>query len=230
MPTTAVSSVSDSYGFLIKTSISPNSPTQVYHVLGSTVASYVNAKTQTGPISNDAISTAVGSKVLTCKGGITASGGGDINNFSRVYNAVWNDYADFIPLKNFEGEPGRCYYLNDDGMIIPTDMYCARGTLGIHSDTFGYCPGGLNPESKTPLNKQGLILAVAGFVLAYVDKEYPPGTPLCSGKDGNLTKMKTRDRILHPERLVGTFFRTESRKKIYNGKVTVNGRSWVRVK
>lgn len=229
MPTTAVSSVSDSYGFLIKTSIS-TAPTQVYHVLGSNVASYINAKTQTGPISNDAISTTVGSKVLTCKGGITASGGGDINNFSRVYNAVWNDYADFIPLENFEGDPGKCYYMNEEGMIIPTDMYCAKGTLGIHSDTFGYCPGGLDPDSETPLNEQGLILAVAGFVLAYVDKEYPTGTPLCSSKEGALTKMKAKDRMLHPERLVGTFFRTEAREKIYNDKVTVNGRCWVKLK
>ena len=73
-----------------------------------------------------------------------------------------------------------------------------------------------------------LNCAVAGFVLAHVDKAYPSGTPLTTGKDGVLTKMKKKDLILHPDRLVANFWKLEVGEK-WNG-VEVNNRCWVKVR
>lgn len=224
MATSAVSSVTGSTCFLAKDSSS--SGLQVKHATADTLATYVMTKTLTGGINNTAISTS--GTAVTFKGGVTGPSGGNIQGFGRVYNAVWNDYADFIKIDGFTGIPGKCYVISSDGLIRMSDRYAERGTLGIHSDTFGYCPGGLNPDKD--LNSQGLVLGVAGFVLAYVDRDYTPGTPLCAGPDGTLTRMRPRTLKHHPERLVGTYFRREPQKTLYDGRTIVNGRVWVKVK
>lgn len=197
----------------------------VGHATASALGAYVNTLTQTGDIDNPAISTSGTS--TTIKGGL-AGKGANISGFGKVFNAVWNDYADFIPLKNFKGETGRCYVVREDGTIEKSSKYCQKGTLGVHSDTFAYCPGGLNPEKD--LNSQGLILGVAGFVLAYTDKVYKSGTPLCAGEDGCLVKMSKKDQLLHPERLVGIFLKEETSKTVYGGQVLVLGRHWVKLR
>lgn len=221
MSTSAISSISGTQVILMKDSSAQGA---VKCSTVSTMSSYINSQTHTGAINNSAIQTS--GTATTVKGGLTGTSGGNVSGFGRVYNAVWNDYADFIKVENFHGVPGKCYYVSKNGEITTTDRYCQKGTLGIHSDTFGYCPGGLNPERDH--NSQGLVLGVAGFVLAYVDNDYATGTPLCSGANGYLTKMKIKDRILHPERLVGVYFRPE-KEKTYNG-VLVKDRAWIKIK
>lgn len=192
----------------------------------SELATFINGKTQTGAINNASMTTD-SSGMTTLKGGLKGVAGANIEGFGRVYNAVWNDYADFIKINNFTGVPGRCYYVDSKGKIQQTQKRCQKGTLGIHSDTFGYCPGGLRPD--LPLDSQGLILGVAGLVLAYTKKVYKPGTPLCSGKGGQLVKMKLRDRLFHPERMVGIFLREET-SRLVMGKIEVKGRHWIKIK
>lgn len=139
----------------------------------------------------------------------------------KVYNAVWNDIADFIPYKDDELEYGKCYYRDKNGNIYKTNSYKQKGLLGIASDTYGFGVGGAKKEGKIPI-------AISGFVLAYVDREYVPGTPLTSTKKGYLTKMDRKDLMRYPERIVATFDRPEE-KENFNG-VQVNGRHWVKVK
>ena len=70
--------------------------------------------------------------------------------------------------------------------------------------------------------------AVAGFVLAYVDKLYPEGTPLTWGNDGVLTKCSLLKRVLHPERVIATFYREEREEKWHD--LPVSERHWVKVR
>ena len=98
--------------------------------------------------------------------------------------------------------------------------------MGIHSDTAGMVLG-TKDKGTVCIN-----LAVAGVVLAYVDKEYECGTALVATKEGKLTKANRRTRLFHPERIVATFYKTEIQDFWGSSthKVAVNGRSWVKVR
>lgn len=152
-----------------------------------------------------------------CSGGILAS---------KVYNAVWNDLADSIEVpSDTELEHGYCYkYKNRK--VYKTDEYADSNVLGIHSDTAGMVLG-IKPSHIKCIN-----LAVAGIVLAYVDNEYECGTPLVATKEGKLTKANKMTRVLHPERIVATYFRKENNDfwGPSSNKIAVNGRSWVKIK
>ena len=144
---------------------------------------------------------------------------------AKVYNAVWNDLADCIPV-NDEAiiEPGYCYCF-DGNKYYKSSKYLDEGIIGIQSDTYGMHMG------HKPGIKQ-MDVAVAGFVLAYVDKEYSVGTPLTCGENGVLTEIRKQDKIEYPERIVATYWKNETHE--YWGsetnKVAVNGRKWVKVK
>ena len=81
-------------------------------------------------------------------------------------------------------------------------------------------------------DKEKFNVAVAGFVLAYVDKEYEVGTPLTCTADGCLTEIKLEDKIKYPERVVATYWKNEPNEEWgpEGKKVKVNGRRWVKVK
>ena len=119
----------------------------------------------------------------------------------RVWNAVWNDYADFQKL-NDKLVYGKAYYDTIEGARICTQR-CQMAVMGIASDTFGHAVGsGANYGSELPI-------AVAGWVLAYVDKEYPCGTPLTNDENGNLTEMTLEEKMKYPERLIATYKKKE---------------------
>ena len=138
-----------------------------------------------------------------------------------VYGAIWNDIADAVEIEgNTQAIPGRCYVLGRKGHSL-SRRYAEKGTIGIHSDTFGFLLGKKDRASE-------LNIAVGGFVLAYTDKAYSPGTPLTSSRDGRLTRMGIVARLLHPERLVGTFYRKETADFWYG--IPVKGRHWIKVR
>lgn len=142
----------------------------------------------------------------------------------RVWGAVWNDYADFQLLCD-QLIPGKCYYDTKDGAKICSER-CQMSVIGIASDTFGQAVGcGANPEREVPI-------AVAGWVLAYVDQEYECGTPLTNDQFGNLTAMTKQEKMEYPERIVGIYKRKEMDQfwGPENAKITVNGRHWVKIK
>jgi len=162
-------------------------------------------------------------------GAITVTSGGIVSasgiKGSKVYNAVWNDLADSIPVNpDCVLIPGRCYCYKNGNYEL-SSKYLDSGILGIHSDTYGILMGG----GKAP---KELYVAVAGFVLAYVDKEYEPGTPLTCDEEGFLTEIKLEDKIKYPERIVATFWKKElSDFWGAEGKeVFVNRRMWVKVR
>ena len=144
---------------------------------------------------------------------------------NKVYNAVWNDIADFIDIDpETEIEYGKVYAIDSNENISISSVYCQEGTIGIATDTYGFGLGGGSREIEV---KNKLPICIGGFVLAFVDAVYLPGTPLTSGPCGQLTRMEDDEKGEFPERLVGIFFKRE-KGNIWNG-VPVNGRHWIKV-
>lgn len=147
-----------------------------------------------------------------------------------AYNAVWNDIADCIEVpEDTELEYGRAY-CTDGEKFYKSTKYLDDGYIGIHSDTAGMFMGNKDTPNQ-------LRVASAGFVLAYVDKKYPCGTPLTVTENGYLTKLKDEDIERYPYKLVGTFWKDEPLEwwgfdlaLNDNLLVEVKGRKWIKVK
>ena len=136
-----------------------------------------------------------------------------------VHNAVWNDLADCIEVpEDTDLEFGYCYSWNGDR--VERTSRKSKNCIGIHSNTAGLFMG--EKPTKT------IQTAVAGFALAYVDKIYPEGTPLTWSDNGKLTKCTVLKRVLHPERVIATFYK-EEKQESWHG-VKVNNRHWVKVR
>ena len=136
-----------------------------------------------------------------------------------VHNAVWNDLADCIEVpEDTDLEFGYCYSWN--GNKVEKTSRKSKNCIGIHSNTAGLFMG------EKPVRT--IQAAVAGFALAYVDKIYPEGTPLTWSDDGKLTKCNILKRVLHPERVIATFYK-EEKQESWHG-VKVNNRHWVKVR
>jgi len=160
--------------------------------------------------------------IMVPNGGIVVSSG---IKGSKVYGAVWNDLVDLIPVNSTcKLEYGKCYCF-DGEKYYESRKYLDDGIIGIHSDTAGFEMG-----HKTGIKE--MKCSVAGYVLAYVDKVYPVGTPLTCTENGYLTEIKKEDKINNPEKIVATFWKDEE-SEIWGSKdkeVSVNGRKWVKVK
>lgn len=138
---------------------------------------------------------------------------------SAVHNAVWNDLADCIEVpEDTNLEFGYCYSWNGDK--VEKSSRKSKNCIGIHSNTAGLFMG------EKPVKT--IQAAVAGFVLAHMDKAYPEGTPLTWGDGGELVKCGVVERILHPERVIATFYKKET-QETWHG-VKVHDRHWVKVR
>lgn len=135
---------------------------------------------------------------------------------NRVFNAVWNDLAEYRPVKTgVEKTPGKVYVMTDTGLELSSKKG-QLGTVGIYSDTFGYALG--SGDNTIPIG-------ISGWVLAYVDQKYPIGTALVSGANGTLTKASICDKIFNSERIVGI---VETSPAAYNN-LKIDGRYWIKI-
>ncbi len=154
---------------------------------------------------------------------LPVSGGtvsGDLTVTGNIY-ASRNDVVDFVDAPKIQKvEYGRVYVRTSDYRVVVASDYNQIGILGIASDTFGMSVGKLKDMKQVPI-------AIAGFVLAFVDKLYAPGTALTCSADGVLTRMLSTEKKAYPERIVATFDRPET-EETWNG-VSVRGRCWVKV-
>lgn len=153
---------------------------------------------------------------LGCAGNIIAA---------KVYGAVWNDIADFIELdpdNPVDVEYGKVYIRTDTYKVAKASKYAQRGVIGIASDTYGFGVG------QKPEGVKSIPIAIGGWVLAYTDKLYLPGTPLVATRDGKLTKARWWTRVFDSTKILATFDRAEL-AKAWNG-VYVQGRNWVKVR
>jgi len=150
--------------------------------------------------------------------------GSKIDNFEKVYNAVWNDIADFIEVEaGIELEFGKVYTRKADGTHGISSTYMEKGILGLASDTYGFGVGKKDNAVGTQIP-----VAIGGIVLAHVKEEYEPGTALTCGPNGILMEFKLEDKRNFPERIIATYYKPEVSEE-WNG-ITVDGRHWVKIK
>ena len=142
---------------------------------------------------------------------------------SKVYGAVWNDYAEFrSAVKPIAA--GRVVCSNDSGeLFVVTERL--QAFEGVTSDTYGFAIGETE-TAKTPL-------AVAGRVLVYTDEDrysFHSGDTVCAGKNGTISKMTREEIIQYPDRIVGVVSEIPEYKTWGTGNIAVNDRIWITVK
>lgn len=147
---------------------------------------------------------------------ILNSASGVINTSGIILGAAYNDYADSWPAcEGTQIIPGMCYIESGEGLQLAQKRADKR-VVGICSDTYATCIG--DREHSVPI-------AVAGYVLAYVDRTYPPGTLLTCSRDGDLTKARWFDVIRG--RTLAKYLRKPP-GQMYRD-VPINDRVWVKV-
>ena len=140
---------------------------------------------------------------------------------TAVWGAVGNDIADQIEIDNeVEIIPGRAYVLSKEGVRLSSKK-AEKGFLGIATDTASLIAS--NKED----NGLKMTVAVGGFVPAFVDNKYDPGTPLTVGKAGALTKAGLFTRVFSPEKIVAAYYK-KSRLSSWSG-VSIGSRVLVRI-
>lgn len=144
---------------------------------------------------------------------------------SKVYGAVWNDYAEFR-ICNEDFKPGQVVRENGDDTLSIANQRLQRG-CSIISDTFGFAIGKTD-EAKCPI-------AVSGRVLAYgyeSREEFAQhiGWPVCSGPNGTVSIMTEEEEEKYPSRIIGIISAIPDYETWGSGNVSVNGRIWIKVR
>lgn len=150
---------------------------------------------------------------------------------TRLYNAVWNDFAEYRQGETMEG--GRAVY--DDGTgIMKITTKRLQPAARIISDTFGMAVGE-SDKAKTPIG-------VSGRVLAYPYKnrtKYNVGDAVCAAPNGTVDIMTREEIMMYPDRIIGIvseiptydiWRNTLKNEEFGSAEVIVNGRIWVYVK
>ena len=142
---------------------------------------------------------------------------------SKVYGAVWNDYAEYRNQLE-QIQPGYCVTSNREGKVSKTVekmQYCE----GIVSDTFGFAIGETE-TCRTPI-------AVSGRVLAYYNgniNDYEIGDVVCAGPEGKIMRMTREEIREYPDRIIGTISEFPEYEIWGSNNIIVNNRIWVKIK
>ena len=165
--------------------------------------------------------TAVTNTVNKCAA-ITANPSTGALTATKVYGAVWNDYAEY--RQSDVTEPGRVVCENGDDTLSLSTQRLQPGAEVI-SDTFGFAIGETD-IAKTPIAVSGRVL-----VYTYEDRNtYQPGDAVCAAPGGTVSKM-TRDEIVtYPERIIGTVSAVPSYETWGTNNIAVNKRIWIKIK
>lgn len=160
---------------------------------------------------------------------VFGSGSGTANvKAAKVYNAVWNDYAEYRRGEIIEG--GYCVVETSNGVLQKT-IERLQPACHLTSDTWGTIMGETK-DAKTPI-------AVAGRVLAYPYRsreQYHLGDALCSAPGGTVDIMTREEIREYPERIVGIVSEIPDYEIWHAGaqdgnhEIQVNGRIWIYVR
>lgn len=194
------------------TGVNSSNSTSKMFLIGATAQ---NTSPSTGSNSNIVINTKA-DKSTAETGSLVAT---------KVYNAVWNDYAEYRLLKeDIEIPYGRVLIENGDDTISVSTKRLQPGAM-ICSDTYGTCMGEVN----------GAPIALAGRTLAYPlepreEFGFFIGQAVCSGPNGTVSIM-TKDEVKeYPEAVVGYVSAIPQYETWGTGNVKVDGRIWIKVK
>lgn len=141
---------------------------------------------------------------------------------TRLYGAVWNDYAEYREGECIE--PG--YVMVETGYdTVRKSNERMEAFAGISSDTFGFAIGETD-KAKIPI-------AVSGRVLVYTLRprdEYKPGDCVCAAEGGKVDIMTREEIQQYPDRIVGTVSAVPEYETWGQNNIPVNGRIWIKVK
>lgn len=148
---------------------------------------------------------------------------------TKVYGAVWNDYAECRNV-NENIMPGQVVYETSSKTMELTNKRLQAGCRVV-SDTYGMCIGETE-DAKIPV-------AVCGRVLVYPYRnreQYELGAAVCSAPNGTVDIM-TREEIRdYPERIIGTISEIPDYEIWHAGErdgnhdIQVKGRIWIYVR
>ena len=161
----------------------------------------------------------------TTTGAVTIAGGLGVAKSIRttkVYGAVWNDYAEY--RNTLEVKPGQCVAEVGNGDLYATQERLIPG-CSIVSDTFGFAIGETD-TANTPL-------AVSGRVLAYPDTDrysFKAGDSVCSGPNGTVSKMTREEIREYPDCILGFVSEIPEYETWGSGNVPVNNRIWIKLR
>lgn len=100
---------------------------------------------------------------------------------TRVYNAVWNDYAELFECAE-DVPAGTVAYAGDDGMVRPHGA--PRRAVGVASDRYGHLIGG----DGDPDADGWCAVALAGRVPVAASGEVRTGDMLAARGDGTVRR------------------------------------------
>lgn len=118
---------------------------------------------------------------------------------TRVYNAVYNDFADsYILHKDLSNDDiyGKILAVNEYDEAVLADEHHTV-ILGVASDTYGYLTGASHEEI---LENKKVPIAVSGFVTVHIDESFidscKPGNFVVPYKEGK-GKIITKEEIIN---------------------------------
>ena len=136
-------------------------------------------------------------RVAVIKGWCFGNGDGGLAPIygSKIYNAVWNDFAEYRVSDITEG--GRVLVSDGKGhLVLSTERL--QPSARVVSDTFG-CSVGMSDNAKTPIGVAGRVL-----VYPYQSREnYKVGDALCAAPNGTADIMTREEIIQYPDRIIG---------------------------
>lgn len=131
---------------------------------------------------------------------------------TRVYNAVYNDLAEFMLYdKTYTPVPGMVM-VQKDGLLHMSNRRADKAAIGVYSDTYGFALGADKQEDKVPIG-------LAGKVKTLVCGKIQEGDELVSYEGGRAVKANIFERLFKRNCIIG--------KSLENGK---NEKVWVLIK
>lgn len=171
-------------------------------------------------ITNTTASSSTSTGALKVSGGIGCAG----NIYgSKVYGAVWNDFAEYRISDC--AEPGRVVCENGDDTLSLATKRLQPGA-NIVSDTYGFAIGETD-VAKCPVAVSGRVLAYG-----YEDRELFKnniGRPVCAGPNGTVSIMTDDEYKNYGYCAIGTISAVPDYEEWGTEKIKVNGRIWIKV-
>lgn len=173
---------------------------------------------------NDITSTASRQSYITGSTAAYVTSNGELYGY-RVFNAVFNDYAEYREVED-DIEAGRVVRELGDGKMVMTEQRL-EPACAIITDTFGNAMG-KTEKCKTPIG-------IAGRVLAYPYENIEEfknniGKPVCSGPNGTVSIMTDEEYRNYGYKIIGIISEIPNYETWGSNKIQVNGRVWINIK
>ena len=129
---------------------------------------------------------------ISSSGAITATG--NITG-AKVYNAVYNDYAEWMERDNLDEviEPGDVIEINPEtGRYRKSTSRKSKYVVGVCSNSYGHILGGDKLEDMEDNIKEFIPIGLSGRVYVKIDERAMIGDLLVSGEDGKAEVLYNR--------------------------------------